>query len=121
MATFNNEQYADMIFMYGKADGSARGAKRLYQEKFPNRRAPYAGTIQDVYRRLRETGSCKLDKGIGRPAAISADVEVNVLEGLVDDPSTRTRKLAIEYEISDSSIWRIFKTQLLHPFHLQKV
>jgi hypothetical protein len=32
---YGNEEYADMHFMYGKANGNALEAARLYQEAFP--------------------------------------------------------------------------------------
>jgi hypothetical protein len=35
---YGNEEYADMHFMHGKANGNALEAARLYQEAFPHRR-----------------------------------------------------------------------------------
>jgi hypothetical protein len=34
---YGNEEYVDMHFMYGKANGNALEAARLYQEAFPHR------------------------------------------------------------------------------------
>lgn len=52
--TFN--EYADMHLMYGLASCNALEAKRLYEERFPNRRIPDRKTFERVDRRLRETG-----------------------------------------------------------------
>jgi hypothetical protein len=49
-------EYCDMHLMYGLAEQNANEAKRLYQQKFPNRRVPDAKTFRSVNIRLRETG-----------------------------------------------------------------
>jgi len=33
-------EIAEIHFFYGRANGNAHGARRLYQETFPNRRFP---------------------------------------------------------------------------------
>lgn len=38
MAAFTSQEQADIVFMYGKADGNGALARRLYQERYPNRR-----------------------------------------------------------------------------------
>ncbi|GBP56313.1 Glutathione S-transferase 2 [Eumeta japonica] len=40
MAAFTNEEYADIMMAYGRADGNAREARRIYEERFPNKRLP---------------------------------------------------------------------------------
>ena len=52
---FSNEEYADMVFMYGRANGNAREASRFYAEAFPQRHQPNHQTFQKVYQRLRES------------------------------------------------------------------
>jgi hypothetical protein len=42
---YGNEGYADMHFMYGKANGNALEAVRLYQEAFPPQKAHPQGYI----------------------------------------------------------------------------
>ena len=54
---FTNEVYADMLMAYGKADGVGREAKRIYEERFPNRRQPDRKTFGNTLRRLKETGN----------------------------------------------------------------
>ncbi|GBP87245.1 Presequence protease, mitochondrial [Eumeta japonica] len=57
MAAFTNEEYADIIMAYGRADGNAREARRIYEERFPNKRLPSRNIFQNTYQRLRETGN----------------------------------------------------------------
>ena len=52
--TFN--EYTDMHLMYGLASSNASAARRLYGQRFPNRRIPNRKTFERIDRRLRETG-----------------------------------------------------------------
>lgn len=56
MATFSNEEMADMHLMYGRSYGNSLGARRMYHEAFPYRRLPNERTFDNIDRRLRETG-----------------------------------------------------------------
>jgi len=50
---------ADICFfygLYGRADGNAHEARRLYREIFPNRRLPCSRTFSLIAQRLRERG-----------------------------------------------------------------
>jgi aminoglycoside/choline kinase family phosphotransferase len=66
---YGNEEYADMHFMCGKANGNALEAARLYQEAFPHRRQPDSRTFTRVHQRLREQGASQLeDEQVGPKA-----------------------------------------------------
>jgi hypothetical protein len=54
---YGNEEYADMHFMYGNANGNAPEAARLHQEAFPRRRQPDNRTFTRVHQQLREYGN----------------------------------------------------------------
>jgi len=49
-------EYADMHLMYGLASCNALEARRLYEERYPNRNVPNHKTFQRLDQRLRETG-----------------------------------------------------------------
>lgn len=53
---YTNVEYADIHLMYGLASGNALEARRLYQERFPDRRVPCPKTFVRVDRSLRESG-----------------------------------------------------------------
>ena len=57
MERFTNAELADMHFVYGLADGNARQAQRLYEERFPHREVPDQRHFQRLHQRLRETGN----------------------------------------------------------------
>jgi hypothetical protein len=49
-------EMADIHFFYGRANGDAREARRLYQETFPNRPLPRSQTILRIAQCLRKRG-----------------------------------------------------------------
>ena len=49
-------EMADIHLFYGRANGNAHEARRLYQETFPNRRLPCSRTFWRIAQRLRERG-----------------------------------------------------------------
>jgi hypothetical protein len=119
---YGNEEYADMHFMYGKANGNALEAARLYQEAFPHRRQPDSRTLTRVHQRLREHGSFAHGGRAGRPKSLTPDVEEMVLQRVAQSPGTSTRMIAAQERVlSRSSVWRILHRQLLYPYHLQRV
>ncbi|KAG8333223.1 hypothetical protein J6590_005978, partial [Homalodisca vitripennis] len=91
---------ADMIFMYGKANGNSRLASRLYYESFPNRQQPTHSTFAAVFNRLHETGTLlpsTADRGVQRQRR-TPDLEENILQRVEEDPGVSTRQRIIIME-----------------------
>ncbi|KAJ4436622.1 hypothetical protein ANN_16753 [Periplaneta americana] len=53
---YSNQELAEIHFMYGKADGNAALARRLYQERYPQRQCPDRKTFVRLHYRLCEYG-----------------------------------------------------------------
>ncbi|KAJ4427589.1 hypothetical protein ANN_25237 [Periplaneta americana] len=51
---YSNQELAEIHFMYGKADGNAALARRLYQERYPQRQCPDQKTFVRLHYRLCE-------------------------------------------------------------------
>lgn len=123
MSNYPYSHQADMIFIYGRADGNCYEAARLYQERFPNRQQPNPKSYAAVFRRLAENGSLlpNLD-GRGRQREIrTPELEENVLQRVYEEPDVSTRLLARTLQVSHSTVWKILKEQQLYPYHLQRV
>lgn len=58
---FSSEQYADIIYCYGKCHENSEAAVREYSMRFPDKRLPNSRVFPDSFQRLRETGSIKLN------------------------------------------------------------
>jgi hypothetical protein len=123
MNPLTNAEMADMHLAYGAADGNARRAARIYQERFPNRQVPGHRMFTNLHRRLRETGRFSANRvNAGRPRRIRLDVEEEVLEHFHHNPRTSTRAAAVALGIRDhSAVWRVLNENHLHPFHFQRV
>jgi hypothetical protein len=100
---YGNEEYADMHSMYGKANGNALEAARLYQEAFPHRRQPDSRTFTGVHQLLREYGSFARGGRAGRPESITPDVEERVLQRVTQSPGTSTRRIAAQERVLSRS------------------
>ena len=53
MVEYTFVEYTDMIFLYGEARGNGRGARRLYQDRFPQRPTPSHTLFAVISQRLR--------------------------------------------------------------------
>lgn len=119
----NNAELAQMHFIYGLADGNAAEARRIYQERFPNREIPSERTFTRLHARLCETGTLTAHaERVGRPRVImTQQLEEAILQAVEDDPSTSTRRLSLQFNISHQSVWRVLHVNLLYPYHIQRV
>lgn len=117
---FTNREYADIVYHYGKADGNAREAQRLYREAFPGRRLPHRSLFQSTYARLVEIGSFSRPVG-DRSRGVPAHVEDTVLQAVTENPSTSVRKIALEEAIPKSQVHRVLKRHKIHPYHYKRV
>lgn len=121
---FTSNEYTDIHWVFAECGGNARASVRLYSERFPNRRLPCHTTFAAVDRRLRETGSFTCPKrNSGRQRFVrTAELEENILDIIEENPSTSTRKIALQLGgISNKVVLQTLTEQLLYPYHLQRV
>ena len=123
MVNYTNNEYMDMIIIYGASGENAARARRMYLEKFPNRHTPSENTFLRVIQRGRETGNLQPKKGHdgGRPHRHGVDLDEEVLERVDAEPTISTRLIAKNVNASHNYVWRILKMNGLHPYHFQKV
>ncbi|KAJ4426295.1 hypothetical protein ANN_27108 [Periplaneta americana] len=119
---YSNQELAEIHFMYGKADGNAALARRLYQERYPQRQCPDRKTFVRLHYRL-----CEYEKfnspglGRGRPRSTTIEVQEEILEAENMTPSISTRRVALQVNIPHTTVWRLLKEYQLYPYHLQRV
>lgn len=121
---FTNSEMADMHLMYGLANCSGTEARRLYQERFPNRVLPCNKTFSTIHRRLAETGSFSHQKtgNSGRQVSVrTPELEESILDVIADHPNKSTRELGLQFNVSCQTVWTILREQQLHPYHVQRV
>lgn len=122
MASYSNNEYADIMFCYGFADGNAAAARREYQRRFPDRRLPHVTVFGSTYRRLSETGSVQRAQfNAGRPRRYTADEEDTILQCFIDDPNISTNIVARQLSMSQWKVWSVVHLSGRHPYHYQPV
>ena len=57
MVEYTFAEYIDMILPYGEARGNGRAARRLYQDRFPQRPTPSHTLFAVITQQLRERGT----------------------------------------------------------------
>nr|CAH7742507.1 unnamed protein product [Callosobruchus chinensis] len=111
-----------MHYLYGLADGNALQAKRLYEERFPDRNVPDARTFSNLHRRLCEKGSFDQDNHLKvQLIAKTPEIEDAVLNAIEEDPGLSIRKIANNLNITHVLVRRIFHDFLLYPYNIQWV
>ncbi|KAJ4443770.1 hypothetical protein ANN_05548 [Periplaneta americana] len=94
---YSYQELAEIHFMYGKADGNAALARRLYQERYPQRQCPDRKTFVRLHYRLCEYGKFN-SPGLGRerPRSTTPEVQEEILEAVNMTPSISTRRVALQ-------------------------
>lgn len=121
MAAFTNAEYADILLMYGMADSNANLARRMYRERFPMRRLPNVQVFINTYRRIHENGTVHHREPGVRANPIDANVEDLILDEFRRDPTTSTRKIARQFNMSQWKVWCLLRTDRQHPYHYTPV
>ncbi|KAJ4429759.1 hypothetical protein ANN_21963 [Periplaneta americana] len=85
--------------MYGKADGNAALARRLYQERYPKRQCLDRKTFVRLHYRLCEYGKFNSPGlGSGRPRTTTPEVQEEILGAVNMTPSISTRRVALQVD-----------------------
>ena len=120
---YTYEELTDMLLVYGFCQGNGRGSVRVYRDRFPNRRIPNRTIFANIERRLRETGTLKARiHNSGRPrTARNVEQEEAILEMIDEEPEISTRAIERTIAVPKTTVNRVIREQLLHPFHSQRV
>jgi hypothetical protein len=121
MPNYTNEEYADMLMAYGRADGVPREARRIYQAKFPYRRLPHHDTFSTTYRRLRETGNLNFQEPRVNARQQNVAVDEQILQAFEDDPNTSIRVVARTLNLGIWIVWSVLRNNNKHDFHYTPV
>ncbi|KAJ4436157.1 hypothetical protein ANN_18787 [Periplaneta americana] len=119
---YSNQELAEIHFMYGKADGNAALARRLYQERYPQRQCSDRKTFVRLHYRLCDYGKFNSPGlGRGRPRSTTPEVQEEILEAVNMTPSISTRRVALQVNVPHTTVWRLLKEYQLYPYRLQRV
>ncbi|KAJ4449501.1 hypothetical protein ANN_00901 [Periplaneta americana] len=104
---YSNQELAEIHFMYGKADGNAALARRLYQERYPQRQCPDRKPFVRLHYRLCKYGKFKSPGlGRGRLRSRTPEVQKEILEAVNMTPSISTRRVTLQVNVPHTTVWR---------------
>lgn len=80
--SLSKEEFTDIHFMYGRANGKAKLAAKLYRKAFPNRRCPHYLLFSEIDQRLRKRGSFrkKKEKNKGKERTFTSKLKCNIVK-----------------------------------------
>lgn len=112
---FSNEELIDMAFILGESQRNCLLASRIYAVRYPNRRHPHFSAFEKLKARFLSDGSVKYKCHVRPKTVVTEENEVRILEAIVDDPHTSTRKISKNFDISRRSVARILKKKQISP------
>lgn len=118
MAT--NDHRTDMFEIYILSGKCGRAARRLYQQRFPDRLAPSHHKFSRLERNLRIYGSFKKPKCTERIRR-DEDLELNILLNVEENPRTSTREIARNVNACNATVHSILRKNKLKPYVFRQV
>ncbi|GFX40803.1 DUF4817 domain-containing protein [Trichonephila clavipes] len=108
---YTNEEYCEMVLLYGQCNRNKRETARLYAIKFPSRRHPFYCTISRAVQRLYITGSCHRRIPLSRapPSSLRIPTE-DVLGYALAHPESSVRDISKPCSYSKLTVWNILHT-----------
>ncbi|KAJ4428848.1 hypothetical protein ANN_25841 [Periplaneta americana] len=91
--------------------GNAALARRLYQERYPQRQCPDRKTFVHLHYRLCEYGKFNSPGlGRGRPRSTTPEVQEEILEAVNMTPSISTRRVALQVNVPHTTVWKLLES-----------
>jgi len=123
MHKYTNKERAEIVEDYFKRNENLVSTQREFSSRNKNSKPPSRSTIESLVDEFRRTGSCHDDKESMKTKERSARIPEIIDQALAlheSVPSTSTRRMALDLEISQSSVQRIRRKDLgLHPYKIQ--
>lgn len=112
----NNEDYLNLMLIYGECSRVMNRAVRTFQERYPDRPKPSRDTIRRLIRNLREHGSFTKKVVKGKPVTDNEDNNINVMAYFTAYPVASLKEAVRDLDISSVSIFRILHKFKFHPY-----
>ncbi|CAG9789606.1 unnamed protein product [Diatraea saccharalis] len=103
------------------ANTNSREARRIYQERYPNRRVPSHQTFASTYRRLRQTGNLNFQEPRVNIRELNVAIDEQILGEFEQNPTTSIRQIAARLGLSKWKVWSVFRNDGRHAFHYTPV
>lgn len=107
---------------FGNKMRSYEETANLFNDTYPDRNPVSKSTVLRTVARYEQTGSVQNKTKSGRPKSARNDDSAQlVLQAVVENPGTSTRKMATQLGMSRTSVRRVLKEHHYHPFKMHLV
>lgn len=122
MSHLTERQRIEVLIMLGCGDKTRtqKNVSEMFNNKYPDHHISQS-TVSRLETKFREFGTVKDIPKPGRSSLIDDEKKLDILVDIEENPHKPTRQLAADYEISQSSILRVFKSEKYHPYKVQLV
>jgi transposase len=111
-----------MIIGIGDKRRSFRDARDVFNGMFADRNPISVGTVKKTLDRFVTLHSIKNKVGSGRPkTATSLEKRQEIMEQIVETPKISTSQLALNHDVSITSIRRVLRKEKAHPYKVQLI
>lgn len=106
-----------MMLGYGNRRRTYREVANLFNGAHPERNPISHSAVAKTYKRYQNFGTVKNNLKAGRPkSATSDDMALDILISVNDEPKTSSTQLALNNNISQTSVMRIMKREKIRPY-----
>lgn len=116
---YSREEMVDMIFILGECSRNSLLASRVYETTYPERRHPLEPAFSNLKDRFIETGKVQYKPHEVPARKMTEENEYRVMISLVEHPTTSTRELSNNLDISGTIVRRIVQKNKFHPYKIQ--
>jgi len=118
---YSAHEYIDMVITYGACGGNGCATRRLYAERFPERKQPDSSAILRCIHRLRETGSVFVTPLFRQQCGVRRRVciEEKILRAY--ENGKNVCQIARSFGVSRSNIYSILDRYEVRPSGLQQL
>lgn len=115
---FTTGELIDMVFVLGESDRNCVLAKRIYNQRYPERRIPDKKSFEKLLTRFNETGNVAYKPPVLPKRAIHDDNQLSVILAVEENPNTSQQNISELVGISERSVGRILKQHNYHPYKI---
>lgn len=123
MASLTEKQRIEVLMMIGYGDRvrTHQEVCRLFRDKYPDQQLSQS-TVSRIENKFREHGTVQDLPKTGRPVTtLTEDMQLNILLEFEDNPHSTSRNIALEHNLSHTSVLKLLKMQKFHPYKVKLI
>ena len=119
----NQQERIELVHLYSKCNKNVSLAARIFNQQHPNRKPVHRTTITSLINRFNDTGSVSNRRRADTHRTKTDEITASIVLGILSDSPTKSlRMVALECNMSVSSVrrilkehgWKAYKPKLVH-------